>query len=182
MRRFALTALFALSLVLISSAPALAGGGNGGGGYGGGGSGKYGGQETLTVWCTPDNGAGINISGTFTVPTGHHGAEVLFLEGTKGKFWSFAGLWTTIWTVNGQTSYGFTFDAKTNPANFTAYRVVDNDGDAKSRTISRDECGFRVPEAPASGLLLLGAIPVVGIVGMRVAGVKLPRPTWTRIA
>lgn len=178
MRRLALTAFMALSLVLIGSSTAMAGGGGGGGG-----SGKYGGDhETLAVWCTPDNGSGINISGTYTVPTGHHGAEVLFLEGTKGKFWSFGGAWTTIWTVKGQTSYSFTFDVKSNPANFTAYRVVDSDWDGKSRTISRDECGFRVPEAPSSGLLLLGALPVAGLVGMKVAGVRLPRPHWTRIA
>ena len=172
MRRLAFTAFIALSLVLISSAPALAGSSSNWTGKGSG--------ESVTVWCTPDKGTGIDINGTFTVPNGHHGPEVLLLEGSKGAAWSFGGQWRVLNTVNGQTTYSFSFDVMLDLAHFTSYRVADDD--VWSRTINRDECGFRVPEAPSSGLLLLGALPVAGLVGMKVAGVRLPRPHWTRVA
>jgi hypothetical protein len=136
---------------------------------------------TLTVWCTPDKGVGVQIDGTLTVPAGSNGDVNLVLYASKGpNNWHFSGLWDVIHVVKGQTTYSFSFDSTLDATHFNEYKVA---GDGTwSRIINRDECGFRVPEAPSSALLLLGALPVFGVVGMRVTGIRVPRPSWRRVA
>lgn len=170
MRKLATTTLIALGLVLLGAAPALASGGESTGSHG-----------TLNVWCAPDKGTGVDIYGTLTIPNGSHDPVLLMLYGSKGSGWDFTSDGTVTHTVQGQTSYGFQFDAKLDGNHFNEYKVVGDDG-TTSRIINRDECGFRVPEAPSSALLMLGALPVAGVVGMRVAGIRLPLPHWRRIA
>jgi hypothetical protein len=168
MRKLAATAIFALSLVLLGTAPTLATSGNTQDSHG-----------TLNVWCTPDKGAGIDISGALTVPTGSSGPVLLMLYGSTGHGdWAFVWKSTVVHVVQGQTSYEFGFGT-TLAGSLTDFKVVGDGGD--SRVINSDECGFRVPEAPSSALLMLGALPVIGLVGLRVAGIRLPLPHWRRI-
>lgn len=164
MRKLALTAMFALSLVLLSAVPALAAGG-------------ITPHGTITVWGTPDKDTGVIIYGTLTVPSGTSGPVIVYEYGSKGAGkWGSASDWKVIHVVKGQTSYQFSFDEK---GPFSEYKV--EGGGYGSRTLNRDECGFRVPEAPSSALLMLGALPVIGLAGLRVAGVRLPLPHWNRI-
>jgi len=72
------------------------------------------------------------------------------------------------------------FDIDAGPKHFTFYRVV-GDG-AGSRNFNRDECGFRVPEAPATPLLLLGAFPAGALIAVKATGVRLPLPHLHRVA
>jgi hypothetical protein len=163
-----LTAIVAAGLFRLGATPALAAGS------------QADTKGTLNLWCAPGTGNGVDIHGTLTVPSGSDGPVYLFLFGDKSSGWDFAWQGTVIHTVQGQTTYDFQFNAKDDSNHFQSYRV-DGDG-ASSRVLGRDECGFRVPEAPSSALLLLGATPVAGVVGMRVAGIRLPLPRWRRIA
>jgi hypothetical protein len=172
MRKLAITAIAALSLVLLSAAPALA--------TGEGGNQNQDLHGTLNVWCTPDKDTAVDINGALTVPNGTNGSVSLMLFGSNGSGWSSTSESLVVHLVKGQTSYGFQFGAKLDSNHFTSYKVLL--GGTSSRVINRDECGFRVPEAPSSALLMIGALPVVGLVGMRVAGIRMPLPHWTRIA
>jgi len=169
MRKLALTALMAVGLVILGASPALADGSQGRDTHG-----------TLNLWCTPDKGDGLYINGTLTVHDGSSGDVTLLLAGGKNAGWKSTSQGVVIHTVRGQTTYTFQFDAGVGTAAFDHFRV-DGDG-TSSRVVNRDECGFRVPEAPSSALLILGGLPVVGVVGLRVAGIRLPRPNWRRIA
>lgn len=164
MRKLAITVIAALSLVLLSAVPALAAGG--------------GGPGSISIWGTPDKGSGVFIYGTLNVPNGTSGFITVYEYGSKGPGkWGSASDWKVIHVVKGQTSYQFSFDEK---GPFSQFKV--GGSGIWSRTLNRDECGFRVPEAPSSALLMIGALPVVGLVGMRVTGIRLPLPHWTRIA
>jgi hypothetical protein len=166
MRKVAITVIAALSLVLLSAVPALAAGGGGPQ------------SGSISIWGTPDKGSGVYIYGTLNVPNGTSGIFTVYEYGSKGPGkWGSASDSTVIHVVKGQTSYGFSFDEK---GPFSQFEV--EGGGIKSRILNRDECGFRVPEAPSSALLMIGALPVVGLVGMRVTGIRLPLPHWTRIA
>ncbi len=169
MKRLAITAVVALGLMLVSAVPAFASSPNGIR------------HENLTVWATPDNQNNVVIDGSFGVAPGTHGPFTLHLFGrTNSNTWTDTLLTTNVNVVQGQTVYLFSFNTKSDKHRFQEYKVYTDDG-YSSRIINRDECGFRVPEAPSTGLLLLGALPVVGIVGARVVGIRLPRPNWLRI-
>lgn len=166
MRRLALTAIFALGLVPVSAVPALAAGG---------GTTQHG---SIAIWGTPDSGNGVEIYGTLTVPSGTSGTIVVYEYGSNGAGnWGSPSDWGVIHVVDGQTSYGFSFD-ETGP--FSEFKV--EGGGYGSRILNRDECGFRVPEAPSSALLMLGALPAIVLVALRVCGIRLPLPHWVRIA
>lgn len=170
MRRIFFAALLAFALALASIAPAFAGGAGPGNHPPG----------TINVWCALDKGTQVDINGNLVVPDGSHGNVVLWLFGSKnGTTWHFAWQGKLIHLVNGQTTYGFSFDGKLDSNHFMAFRVV-GDG-AESRVINRDECGFRVPEAPASPLLLLGALPAGALIAIKAAGIRLPVPNFRRI-
>jgi hypothetical protein len=167
MRRIGFAALIAFALAIASVAPTFA---ESGGGSPGG---------KITVWCSVDSGTRIDIHGSLIVPDGSHGKIDLLLVGSKdGKTWKSAWDDKDIHVVTGQTSYGFVFDGNINFNNFAEFRVI-GDG-TYSRVINRDECGFRVPEAPASALLLLGALPA-GLIAIKATGVRLPVPNRNRI-
>lgn len=168
MRRIAFAAFIALALAVASVTPAFAH------------SGKEEPHASITVFCALDNGTKVDINGNLVVPDGSHGPVLLYLFGSKnGKTWQFTWQAKLIHVVKGQTSYSFTFDAKLDSHHFMYYRVY-GDG-TESRVINRDECGFRVPEAPASPLLLLGAFPAGGLIAIKATGVRLPVPHFRRI-
>ena len=168
MRRLAITSIAVLGLLIMSAVPAFAGSPNG--------------SRHVTVWATPDNENNVVVDGSFSVAPGTHGLVKLHLLGhaPNSTVWKDTSLTTNLNVVQGQTVYQFNFNTKWDKFRFKDYKVVSDDGD-ESRTIDRDECGFRVPEAPSSSLLLLGALPLLGVVGARVAGIRIPRPSWTRI-
>ncbi len=168
MRKIAFAALIALALATVSAVPALATSGNDHG-------------ATITVTCALDRGTQVDINGNLIVPDGSHGPGVVWLYGSKnGHTWYFTWQARILHVVKGQTSYSFTFDADLDWNHFMDYRVIGFG--TESRVINRDECGFRVPEAPASPLLLLGAFPAGGLVAVKATGVRVPMPHFRRIA
>ncbi len=170
MRRFTFAVLLALALGVATVAPVL---------------GKSDGNMKdpdgkINIWCAMDKGTQVDLNGSLVVPDGTHGSISLWLFGTKdGTSWQFAWQHQVVNVMKGQTTYGFHFDGKLDSNHFMAYRVV-GDG-TKSRVINRDECGFRVPEAPATPLLLLGAFPAAGLIAIKATGVRLPLPHLHRI-
>jgi hypothetical protein len=172
MRRIAFAALLAFAIAVAAVTPAFA---DSGGGPGKDPPGK------INVWCALDQGTKVDINGNVIVPDGSKGDVDLWLLGSKnGKTWQFAWQGKIVHVVKGQTTYGFSFDGKLDANHFMDFRVVG--GGTESRVINRDECGFRVPEAPASALLLLGAFPAVGLIAIKASGVRLPLPHRQRIA
>ena len=167
MRRVSLAVLLFLALGMASVAPALASNGQGH-------------QYKSEVWCSEHKNQ-PEIDGTLSVSDGSHGTAVLSFYGSKdGKNWTFTGLTRTVHLVQGQTTYVFSFSANTSDG--YAYYQVDGDDHSHSRSIDRDECGFRVPEAPATPLLLLGALPAIGLVAVKTHLVRIPVPHFRRIA
>lgn len=173
MRRLVAGLLAAIVVVLVTAAPSLAVSTSGQNDK----DGKH--DAVVTVWCTADDTTGkADIHGTLVVGDDSHGSVVLSLFGNKSNpsghdTWSFAWQVRLIHIVRGQTSYPFTFDASLDSQHFLAYRVQGQD-DIESRVINRDECGFRVPEAPSTPLLLLGVLPVGGWLAVKRFGIHLP--------
>ena len=166
MRRITFASLIALALALASVAPTLANGGQG---------------PHANVWGSVDKSSHDKLDGTFTVPDGSQGGELLTLVGsTDGSSWQPTGQTNYVKVVKGQTSYGFSFDIDSGSHHYAFYKVDGNGWE--SRKFNRDECGFRVPEAPASPLLLLGAFPAGGLIALKATGVRLPLPHLHRIA
>jgi hypothetical protein len=166
MRRLTFAMLLFLALGMASVAPALASNGQGH-------------QEKSEVWCSIHRNQ-PEIDGTVTVPDGTQGSIVLSFYGSKdGKSWVFTGQTRTLHLVQGQTTYGFSFLAGAS-AGFNFFRV-DGDDNSHSRSIDRDECGFRVPEAPATPLLLLGAVPAAALIAIKAHLIRLPLPHLHRI-
>ena len=165
MRRIGFAAVIMFALGLASVAPAMAAGGPSGPHFG----------PSINVWGTINKALQAEIDGNLFVPDGSHGSVVLSFFGSKdGKTWQDTGQSQTINVVKGQTSYGFSFNGKPDSNHFVFFRVV-GDG-VGSRVINRDECGFRVPEAPATPLLLLGAFPAGALIAIKAMGLRLPRP------
>jgi hypothetical protein len=166
MRRATFAALIALALVLANVAPAFAG--FAGPGYSG-----------INVWGTTNGYSHPEVDGTLVVPDGTHGSTSLLLyESKDGKFWQPTGRTFNVNLVKGQTSYNFKFDI------FSfgySYFKVSGYG-VYSRNFNKDECGYRVPEAPATPLLLLGAFPAVGLFVAKATGIRVPVPNLHRIA
>ena len=166
MRKLAIMFLTVAGLLSLGSAPVFAGG--------------PGSKESLTVWATPDKDNNMVVNGSLTVAPGTHGLVKLHLVGINGSSRKGTPLTELVNVVQGQTVYQFSFNTKYDLDRFKDYRVV-SDGGVESRTIDRDECGFRVPEAPSSSLLLLGALPILGLVIARLKGVRIPHPSWNAI-
>jgi hypothetical protein len=165
MRRATFAALIAFALVLASVAPALAG-------FGGPGFSK------INVWGTTNGYSHPEIDGSFVVPDGSYGSTSLVLYGSKDGFsWQPVGKIYTVNLVKGQTSYGFKFDIFS--FRYSFFKVSGYGSD--SRKFNKDECGYRVPEAPATPLLLLGAFPAVGLMAVKATGIRLPIPHLHRI-
>lgn len=170
MRRLALGALIAFALCIGSAVPAFADDAK-----------KPDNDAKLLVTCSLDKGTQIDLHGTLVVPNKSSGAVDVWLLGRKGGgAWTSTGMVAHVNVVMGQTSYSFLFNANLDSAHFNQYRLS-GDG-VLSRVIDRDECGFRVPEAPASSLLLLGGIPAGALIAVKALGVRLPRPSFRRIA
>jgi hypothetical protein len=165
MRRIVFAALLMFAVALASVAPTFAAGGPGG--------------PRINVWGSLKNSQ-AEIDGNLVVPDGSQGPVVLSFYGSKdGKTWQFTGQRHSFSLVKGQTNYGFSFDGKLDSNHFVYFRV--EGFGSRSRDIDRDECGYRVPEAPASPLLLLGALPAGALVALKVTRVRLPIPQLHRI-
>ena len=166
MRRATFAALIALALVLANVAPAFAG--FVGPGY-----------SQINVWGTTNCYSHPEVDGTLVVPDGTHGSTSLVLyESKDGKFWQPTGKTFTVGLVKGQTSYDFKFDIFS--FGYSYFKVSGYGVD--SRKFNKDECGYRVPEAPATPLLLLGAFPAAGLVAAKATGIRVPVPNLHRIA
>ena len=121
------------------------------------------------------------IDGNFQAPYGGHGIVVLVLLGSNDGFsWHPTGGTYNLNLVNGQSNYGFNFDLDKDPHHYHFYKVSGDGGN--SRNFNKDECGYRVPEAPSSALLILGAVPAGAIVAIKATGRRLPLPHLHRIA
>jgi hypothetical protein len=165
MRKLALAIFMAATLAVVSVAPTFASSPHG---------------PFINVWGTINTQSHGEIDGNLVVPPGSHGITTLALyESNDGHTW-LPGPTHQLNLVNGQTNYSFSFDIDAGPKHFTFYRVV-GDG-AGSRNFNRDECGFRVPEAPATPLLLLGAFPAGALIAVKATGVRLPLPHLHRVA
>lgn len=165
-------ALSAVTILLLSAAPTLAADAK---------------PTQITVWCSADDkSANTDIEGIVTVPDGSHGDLDLRLLGSKvhhgdDSKWQATGQTTKLTLVRGQTTYTFHFNVTVDNAHFVAYRIGGG-ADGMSREIERDECGFRVPEAPAPSLLLLaGGVPAVAWLAIR-RRANLPRLPFHRAA
>ena len=169
MRRIVFAAVFTFALAVASVAPTLAASPPGP---------HF--QSHINVWGTLDKNSQAEIDGSFVVPDGSSGPHGLWLYGSRdGKTWIFTGQGRILDVVKGQTSYGFSFSGKPDSNGFRFFQV--RDADSESRTLDRDECGYRVPEAPATPLLLLGAFPAGALFVLKAAKVRLPRPHLHRI-
>jgi hypothetical protein len=165
MRRLTFAALMALALAVTSVAPTFAAGGLG---------------PRFNVWGTVNSSSHSEMDGTFQAPYGGHGSVALVLVGSNDGFsWHPTGNTFNLNLVNGQSNYGFKFDLDKDPGHYLYYKV--SGGGWDSRNFSRDECGFRVPEAPSSALLLLGALPAAGLIAIKVTGARLHLPSFRRI-
>lgn len=168
MRRLLLAALVALTALLAAAGPLFAESDPK--------------PNQISVWCSADDqNVRIDIEGIVLVPDGSHGDVDLRLLGSNGQGngkgdesgWKPTGQKLEVWTVRGQTAYHFDFNVPLSGPQFHQYRVESSDG-MKSRILDRDECGFRVPEAPVPGLLLLaGGIPAAGFLAIRRFGHRL---------
>lgn len=139
----------------------------------------------VSVWCSADDqNVRADIEGVVLVPDGSHGDVDLRLLGSNGQGksnedhgnsgWKPTGQKLEVKIVRGQTAYHFDFNVPLSGPQFLMYRVESSTG-VKSRILDRDECGFRVPEAPAPGLLLLaGGIPGAGLLAVRYRHRLLP--------
>lgn len=166
MRRLSFAVLIGLMLAMASVAPTFASDG---------GQGPH-----ISVWGTINSHSHDQVDGTFTVPNGSQGGIWLAIYGSNdGSSWHQTGGETFVQLVKGQTTYGFSFDIDSDSHHYTLYKVG-GDG-AESRKIGRDECGYRVPEAPSSSLLIFGALPAVGLLAIKATGVRLPLPHLHRI-
>jgi hypothetical protein len=164
MRKALLAALFGSALLIMAAAPALAES-----------------DAKLNVWCSIDKGSTlVDLQGTYWVDDNSTGPVVLTLWASPdGIAWQSTGKTVTIHKVMGETAYNFKFGGALDASVWMDFRV--GGGLTQSRVVSRDECGVRVPEAPATALLLLGAFPAAGLIAIKVMGVRLPRPTLHRI-
>jgi len=167
MRRLTFAAIIAFALILASVAPAFAYGGPSGHG------------ASFNVWGTTNANSHPQINGFVNVPDGTQGIVNFDLQGSKdGSTWGPVGKVFTFNTVLGRTSYSFAFDLSLDKNQYNYYRVVG--GGSQSRNFNKDECGFRVPEAPATPLLLLGAFPAFGLIAAKATGVRIPVPNLHR--
>jgi hypothetical protein len=165
MRRLTFATLLALALAVTSVAPSFAAG------HG----------ANINVWGTLNKSSHSEIDGTFQAPYGGHGAVVLVLFGSNDGFsWHPTGGTFNLNLVNGQSNYGFKFDIDKDPHHYHFYKVSGDGSD--SRKFNRDECGYRVPEAPSTPLLILGALPAGAFMAIKATGAKLPRPHLHRMA
>ena len=163
MRRLTFAALMALALAVTSIAPTFAAGGH------------------INVWGSLNKYSHAEVDGTFQAPYGSHGIVVLSLFGSNDGFtWHPTGGTYNLSLVHGQSNYGFSFDLDKDPHHYHFYKV--SGGGWDSRNFNRDECGYRVPEAPSSALLLLGAFPAGALVALKATGRRLPLPHLHRIA
>ena len=164
MRKALLAALLGSALVIAAVAPALAES-----------------DAKLNVWCSIDKGSTlVDLQGSHWVDDNSTGPVVLTLwASSDGINWQSTGKTVTIHKVMGETTYNFKFGGALDASSWIDFRV--GGGGIQSRIVSRDECGFRVPEAPATPLLLLGAFPAAGLIAIKVLGVRLPLPTLHRI-
>jgi hypothetical protein len=165
MRKAIFAALLGSALVIGAAAPALAEA-----------------DAQLNVWCSIDTGSTlVDLQGTYVRDNTTTGPVVLTLwASSDGTTWQSTGKTQTVWLVLGQNLYPFKFGGALDASVWMDFRV--SGGSALSRVVSRDECGFRVPEAPATPLLLIGALPAFGLVAMKAAGIRLPLPNRNRIA
>lgn len=134
----------------------------------------------ISVWCSVDDKSHDGIQGIAYVADGSHGTMTLRLvgasEGKENSHWEAVGQTTQIDIVPGQNSYPFQFDLDSSSKRFQDYRVA-GQSQAISRIVGRDECGFRVPEAPSSSLLLLAAgLPAAAWIGARRFGIRIRVP------
>ncbi len=163
MRKLIIAGLVAIGLALGAAAPAFADEGPK--------------PLQISVWCSADDKtAHDDLQGIVLLPDGSHGNVELRLNGDPqgGEGWRDTGDNVHIDTVLGQTAYTFHFDISGDSSQYGSYRIA-GPGNTMSRVIGRDECGFRVPEAPASSLLILaGGLPVVAWVSMRRFGIRVP--------
>jgi hypothetical protein len=136
----------------------------------------------LNVWCSIDTGSTlVDLQGTYVRDNTTTGPAVLTLwASSDGLTWVSTGKTQTVWLVLGQNTYPFKFGGALDASVWMDFKV--SGGSAISRVVSRDECGFRVPEAPATPLLLIGALPAFALVAMKAAGIRLPLPNRNRIA
>jgi hypothetical protein len=164
MRKLAFATFIALSLAVMSVAPTFASSSHG---------------PFINVWGTINKQSHGQIDGNLVVPPGSQGITTLVLyESNDGHNW-LPGPTHGLNLVKGQTTYSFSFDIDAGSKHFKFYRV-DGEG-TYSRNFNRDECGYRVPEAPASPLLLIGAMPAVGLAAIKATGFRLPIPHLHRI-
>ncbi len=163
MRRLASASLLALAMAVASIAPVFASSGH-----------------SITVWGTLNPYSHVEVHGNYLVPDGTQGRVVLTLYvSPDGQNWQNSGQFKTLDVVRGQTDYSFWFPGQQSFDKDKFFRVV-GDG-TQSRDLNKDECGHRVPEAPASSLLLIGAAPAFALVGLRVTRIRLPLPQLHRI-
>jgi hypothetical protein len=171
MRRFALAALTALALAATSIAPAFAL------------TGELGDEpphpnSMIDLSCTALNPTTIQLNGLLVGDNETSGHVTLTLLGTNNT-WHNTGQFVQIPLAKGQSNYPFSF---TVPMNTIYQQYVVQGFDTQSPPVNVDQCGFRVPEAPSSALLLLGAFPALGWFALKAAGVRLPHPHLHRIS
>ncbi len=138
----------------------------------------------ISVWCSVDDrSAHDDLQGLVVIGDGSHGQLTLRLlgsvkhRGERDTTWQATGEVVHLNVVRGQNTYTFKFDISPASTRFQSYRIAGPD-DVMSRIVDRDECGFRVPEAPASSLLILaGGLPAVAWLGIRRLGIRLPAPS-----
>lgn len=170
MRRLTFAAIIAFSLALASVAPTFAVSGN---------DPSHPNAE-INLTCAVISGTQVQLTGDLVGDNNSSGHVTLTLLGSNNKkSWHLTAQSVQIPLVKGQSTYWFSFTAMMDSSHYLDYIV--SGFDTKSNIVNWDECGFRVPEAPASLLLMLGAIPAAGFVALKAAGVRLPLPTRHRI-
>jgi hypothetical protein len=169
MRRLTFAAFIALAFALASVAPAFAAGVDPGHP-----------NAKINLWCSVVSGTQVNLNGNLVGDDNTSGHVTLTLLGSNNETsWHNTGQFVQIPLVKGQSTYWFSFTAQMDSSHYLDYLV--SGFDTKSRIVNWDECGFRVPEAPSSALLLLGAFPAVGLLTIKATGVRLPLPSLRRI-
>jgi hypothetical protein len=169
MRRLSFAALIAFAFALSSVAPAFASGGDTGHP-----------NAQINLWCSVVSGSTVQLNGDLVGDDNTSGHVTLTLLGSNNeKSWHTTQS-VQIPLVKGQSAYWFSFSVQMDSSHFLDYLV--SGFDTKSRVVNWDECGFRVPEAPSSALLLLGAFPAVGLLAIKATGVRLPLPHLHRTA
>jgi len=170
MRKIGFATLIALALALASVAPAFAGGGGDPGHP----------DAKINLWCSVISGTQVQLNGDLVGDDNSSGHVTLTLLGSNNEKSWHSTQSVQIPLVKGQGVYWFSFTANIDSSHFLDYQV--SGFDTKSRIVNWDECGFRVPEAPATPLLLLGAIPALGFLAIKATGVRLALPKRNRIA